>query len=513
MSKSSPSLNEVVRLHIKKVEQIENEKGELTLFSNITNQEYHQKLKIKIDESELIRIIKHLNPDNIKTDGSTFAFVQDLLILKVSGSIKKYSDFANVKVGSDNNIGKLILNITDDNEKDKILEKKTFKRKICASGHNRAQKVMFVSECIYDKLDAILLCGLDPNSTVIPSKFNAYDGLCATDSKPVTMPKIVVVDDFRTTVQGKYDVVTMTTTDKQVKGKTVTKHTYSVESDKKKSVEILPFDGAGLVSVDMAKRWATELGKDYIPASFQFRCLAGLKGNQFTFDVDEFSRIYGTKIKAIHDNVDAFLQYRNIREFEGADSEDEPKSCQEWNFIQPYYQALLYNHSLFNDEYIKGKIKRDIKTIIRKACMGKISVKGNYQTLAPDIYGLAQYAFGQEVTGLIGKDEIYSNYWNNQYDKVTDENGDKWYIGIAEVDLLRSPHVANEHCPVKVVTNKDMGKWFKYQTVNILTGFKDTNVLKASGADFDGDHVLTVNNPIILTAAKRNHGLHFYWST
>lgn len=206
-------------------------------------------------------------------------------------------------------------------------------------------------------------------------------------------------------------------------------------------------------------------------------------------------------------SVDAFLKYRNIREFEEVESdENEAKNvCQEWDYTPSYYKALLYNRSLFNDEYIKGKVKRDIKTIIRKACMGKISVKGNYQTLAPDIYGLAQYAFGGKVTGLIGKNEIYSNYWwNGQFNKFYNDKRQVWYAAVGEVDLLRNPHIANEHCPVKVVSNQEMAKWYKYQTVNILTGFKDTNVMKLNGADFDGDHVLTVNNSIIIEAAKAN---------
>ncbi|MEG3007452.1 MAG: hypothetical protein RR806_08280, partial [Oscillospiraceae bacterium] len=332
--------------------------------------------------------------------------------------------------------------------------------------------------------------------------------------------------------------------------------------------------------VAFAQKWAKELGLHYIPASFQFRRLAGIKGNLFTFDTDKFSSLYGTKIidlwgkewdykqdkidaiitesqfkfhslynsfddwktafeevlygykrtfniseyaaqpnelkhnalmcyqplqtlslseeeiktlcqrtidkvKKIHTDVEEFLRYRNIREFD-----DDNKKVNEWDFTPAYYKALLHNHSLFNDEYVKGKIKRDVKTIVRKCCVGKILVDGNYQTLGCDLYGLAQFAFGLEVTGLLGKDEIYSNYWNGK--------------NVTEVDLLRSPHIANEHCVVRLVNGSEIQEWFKYQTVNIITGFYDTNVMKLNSADFDGDHVLTLNNDIIVGAAKRN---------
>ncbi|MEG0339693.1 MAG: hypothetical protein RR573_07225, partial [Oscillospiraceae bacterium] len=445
-----------------------------------------------------------------------------------------------------------------------------FKRKICASGHNRSQKVMFIAAEIYDKLDEILLCGIDPQSEFIPSKFNSYDGLCSSDSTAVSMPNIVVIKDYETAVQGKYDVVQGSVIDSD----------YIVLNDIEKALEIIPFDGAGLVNVAFAQKWAKELGLHYIPASFQFRCLAGIKGNLFTFDTDKFSSLYGTKIidlwgkewdcktdkidviitesqfkfhslynsfdewrtafkkilygykrtfniseyaaqpnelkhnalmcyqplqtlslseeeiktlcqctinkvKKIHTDVGEFLRYRNIREFD-----DDNEKVKEWNFTPPYYKALKHNHSLFNDEYVKGKIKRDVKTIVRKCCVGKILVDGNYQTLGCDLYGLAQFAFGLEVTGLLGKDEIYSNYWNGK--------------NVTEVDLLRSPHIANEHCVVRLVNGSEIQKWFKYQTVNIITGFYDTNVMKLNSADFDGDHVLTLHNGIIVDAAKRN---------
>lgn len=174
-------------------------------------------------------------------------------------------------------------------------------------------------------------------------------------------------------------------------------------------------------------------------------------------------------------SVEGFLKYRGIH-----DEEDE-----EWNKIPSYYQAMYYNHSLYNDEFIQKKVKQDLKSGKERAYVGKIIVSGNYQTLTPDLYALMQHAFGMEVTGLLKGNEVYSNYWNmNLFEEP-------W------IDIIRSPHIANEHCPAMVVTSEAMERWFRYQKTGIILSiFDNTIALKLNSADFDGDHVLTTDNNV-----------------
>lgn len=207
------------------------------------------------------------------------------------------------------------------------------------------------------------------------------------------------------------------------------------------------------------------------------------------------SRMVNT-CKRVHTDIDAFLNYRGIVD----DEEDEGQS----NDTPPFYSALKNNHSLSNDPYIKKKIERDLKSLRLRCYAGKIIVDGNYQVLTPDLYALAQAAFGQTVTGLLKAGEIYSNYWNNQYRSFMTSDGDIWYEkGIDEVDVIRNPHIAVEHCPAKVVKNEDMNYWFKYQDTGIIFNAYDSFALRLNSADFDGDHVLTTSSKIIIDAAKR----------
>ena len=354
-------------------------------------------------------------------------------------------------------------------------------------------------------------------------------------------------------------------------------------SNKIKKLKINLFDGAGIVTVEKAKQWSEELNLDYIPASFQFRCIPCLKGKLYTMPVTEFAKelgvsaitdIKGKKWDLFNDKIDCILTKSQFKFYDLYDSIETWKHCFEeevhgyrrtfnissydekfselkkttvmayqplqtseymddeieelckptvngymetcssvegflkyrgiiseqdkdddidWSRFPSYYQALYYNHSLFNDEFIQKKIKQDIKSGKERAYVGKIIVSGNYQTLTPDLYALMQHAFGLEVTGLLNGNEVYSNYWNHNLFETS------W------IDIIRSPHIANEHCPAQVVTSGAMEKWFRYQQTGIiLSVFGNTIALKLNSADYDGDHVLTTDNRIICKAAKRN---------
>ncbi|MDD3173378.1 MAG: hypothetical protein PHF63_06930 [Herbinix sp.] len=194
------------------------------------------------------------------------------------------------------------------------------------------------------------------------------------------------------------------------------------------------------------------------------------------------------KIKDISSDVDEFIKFRGL-----TDDED---NIVDQSIIPPYYKALKANKSLFGDEYIQKKIKEDIKSIKNKAFTAKLYVRGNYQVLTPDIYGLAQWAIGQPVTGLLGRNQIYSNYWNNQtYGKESKK--------IDKVSIIRNPHIAHEWRIGNISNSSDMKKWYQYQTTGIITSMFDTILLALNSADTDGDHIGTIFDSSIMAAIKR----------
>lgn len=512
-------------------------------------------------ESELIRIIKHLSKRNETVKGRDY--IPDVLSLKVGRSYTAYKD----------KMTETGMIVTYNGVE--------YRRIIVSSSHSRTQKAMLVSVDVWDKAMDILLCGLDRNTKYrYMSKWNSYIGLAATDSIPVSMPNIVVIDDKEINQKAIVDIVQETDTDDEDGN---IKRDFMVLTDREEEIHTNLFDGAGLVTVEKAKQWSEELNLDYIPASFQFRCIPCLKGKLYTMPVTEFAKeigvstitdIKGKKWDLFNDKIDCILTKSQFKFYDLYDSIETWKHCFEeeihgyrrtfnissydekfselkkttvmayqplqtseytddeieelckptvngymeacssvegflkyrgiiseqdkdddidWSRFPSYYQALYYNHSLFNDEFIQKKIKQDIKSGKERAYVGKIIVSGNYQTLTPDLYALMQHAFGLEVTGLLKENEVYSNYWNHNLFETP------W------IDIIRSPHIANEHCPVQVVTSGTMEKWFKYQQTGIiLSVFGNTIALKLNSADYDGDHVLTTDNRIICEAAKRN---------
>ena len=177
----------------------------------------------------------------------------------------------------------------------------------------------------------------------------------------------------------------------------------------------------------------------------------------------------------IKSSVDEFLKYCGVSE--------------EAEYIKPYYQALQYNYALANDDYVRGKMQDDIKRMKNELLSGKQRIHGHYEVFCPDIYGLAEYAFGLEVKGLLLNPwTIYSRYWNER--------------GVSEVDIIRNPHIAMEHRVCQVVTSAEMKKWYKYQECTIMSNMYDTLALALSGADYDGDTVCTTDDVQIINSVK-----------
>lgn len=550
-------------------------------------------------ESELHRILIHLSGEHdYNTTGREI--VPYLVTLDVGRDKKKYQTLIDhdgvlkitrqkVKTDAD---GEPVLD-ADGNEIQKDVTTE-YIAEFCGASHSRNQKQLFVEKSIKDKLDDILLCGI-PKDTVYPkpSKWNAYFALVTTDTEPVSyMPNIVVVDDFKKNITDMVDAV-------HVSGKGDTKK-YGVIENQKRDVEILPFDGAGLVTPECAQKWADELrcrcrktGEKYLPSCFQFRCLPALKGEVFVFDIYGFAREYGvSKItdvygkewdlfenridailtksqfkfwnlypdmkswrdefekpvhgyrrtfniasyadapedlkettllsyqplqtvsftdeeierlvkesvdlyKKIKSNADEFLQYRGLLHI----SEDGTRQYTVNDFTPPYYEALLYKKELLGDKYIREKITEDIKRLRNELLSGKQRVHGHYEVLAPDIYGLSEWAFGLSVKGLLSEPyQIYSDYWLRK--------------GVSKVDIIRNPHIAMEHRIGTVITSELMQKWYKYQKATIVTGMYDTLAYALGTADFDGDTVGSLENQQVIQAVKRErdtgHGSLIY---
>ncbi|MBE7896247.1 hypothetical protein G7L40_19895 [Paenibacillus polymyxa] len=448
-----------------------------------------------------------------------------------------------------------------------LLNGKKYVRLSSSAGQARASTVVFCEEKMKIKLCEVLNNGRNPDVKLAPSKFNAYFGLAGSATKIVSTPRFCVVPDYHSETNMFYNYATETALDKD--------DTIEV---KELAQLFNRFDGQGLISYEMAAKWAGDLGLDYVPAQWCIR-QNYIKGMLCTFDIHKFceSENNGNYIvKSLYKDVsgnDIFIDVKNIdvilseSQFKLWDSfpslEYYQNNCEKNNlkwgvslytpketkdilrmnyqFLQTlnlskqdiedicekfvnwvsgissdniYYtllfllgmnpteskinkflvgsdkywiKSLILNHSLINDDFIKKKIHEMIKTKIKNACLGEIIVDGNFQTLVSDPYAMMQHVCGLEVTGLLKKNEYYSNYWNEKRVKT--------------VDSMRAPLTyRSEHLKLKLVDNNNLNDWYKHCYTGVIVNVFGKETVNWAGSDWDYDQIATTSNETILNS-------------
>lgn len=448
---------------------------------------------------------------------------------------------------------------------------KIYHRLSCSAGQARKSTIVVCPNDIIDEVVQRLDNDRNKNIPLAASKYNAYFGLSSSATQVVSEPKFIVVKDFENT--DTFDVHFVTeavgNADDLVEDKTVTQ-TFNRT------------DGMGLISPRQAKKWADELGLDYIPSQFGLR-QSFIKGMLCTFPIHEFCEeinggnyivdtIYkdenGNYIKAdlrdydiiisesqfklwnCYDGVNDYLEKCYKNGLKWGIPQYAPKECKnilkmnyqflqtlnlnetdikeicklfvDWitgvsydnfeymllfllgvnnteesinNFLRSsdnyWLKSLVVNPDLKNDKFIRTKIRDLIKNKIKKGCMGDIYVKGNFQTLVSDPYAYMQHVCGIEPTGLLNKDEFYSNYWNER--------------NVKQVDGMRSPLTfRSEHVVMNLKKNIETEKWYRYCKTGIIINWFGHTVQNFGGADFDLDILATTSDPTIIKGVYRN---------
>ena len=157
--------------------------------------------------------------------------------------------------------------------------------------------------------------------------------------------------------------------------------------------------------------------------------------------------------------------------------------------MEPMCKAIMANPDIINDPYVRSKVSRMIQKRINSAKIGVLDVEGDYAILGNDPYFLLQTIFGLNVEekGLLKAGECYHKYW-------IDKNVD-------EVVVFRAPMTSHENvCKLRVVSNSEMEKWYRYVKTCCFINAYDTTAIRLNGADYDSDTVFSTNNKVLLEA-------------
>lgn len=124
------------------------------------------------------------------------------------------------------------------------------------------------------------------------------------------------------------------------------------------------------------------------------------------------------------------------------------------NYMQ---QALEIYPELMRDRYNRQILKDCRDSLIKEGKAGKLSIKGKYTFVLPDLYAFSEWLFlgKKNPDGLLNDGEVSCSIYKNGID----------------LDCLRSPHLYREHVVRQNVINDDTKKWFKGKA--IYTSTKD----------------------------------------
>ncbi|MBS6715032.1 MAG: hypothetical protein KH231_06115 [Dialister sp.] len=153
--------------------------------------------------------------------------------------------------------------------------------------------------------------------------------------------------------------------------------------------------------------------------------------------------------------------------------------------IQPYIKALMICPDLINDNFVRKKIWYMIKTRVDRSKKGSIKINANFAMISGDPYALAQSMFHMQVTGLLGRGEVYHKYWIDH--------------GSDEIVCFRAPMTCHNNIrKLRLCKSDEAAYWFKYINTVLILNAWDTTCDAMNGADFDGDTSMCTDNPMIL---------------
>ena len=226
--------------------------------------------------------------NKIQNQINELLFIPDLVSVKVDTTKKDYKYICK-------NGFVISININDKTYKMK------YKRLCAGAGQLRRNSAFFVNEEIYNYLEQIMMCGLTKNKIgkINLAKFSAYYALYTSATNEVRSPRICVIKDFEYTLKDqKVAWIFDNNGEKDIENRII-------------DLEQNAFDGSGIVSVEMAKKWQVDLGLDYLPSSFIIRS-AWIKGLVSIFDFRKFAK----EIACTDTITDAWGQSYNINDID-----------------------------------------------------------------------------------------------------------------------------------------------------------------------------------------------------
>lgn len=355
---------------------------------------------ISMFDSQLLRSIRHLKGEEISSEYLESLKAQVNKLKRLDHSKQNAQAVLNLQneIGSYLFVPEIISIVIENRSHYRLLFKnglklnnKVYRRFSSSAGQARSSTVLFCEENLATKLDEIFDNGRDVNKELVPSKFNAYKGLITSSTSVVSNPRFCLVPDFESTTEVKVNFVTET----------------GLNEDDKIEIRTIKevfnrFDGQGIVSIEQAKKWADELGLDYIPSQWCIR-QNYLKGMLTTFDIKAFCEKINNKnymIRTSYKDENGNPKLADLREVDIIISESQFKLWDSFSSLEEYEENCKKNNLQWGVSLLSPKKDKDI-------------LKMNYQFLQTvnlnhsDIEKVCE-KFVDWLSGVTSKDVYYT---------------------------------------------------------------------------------------------------------
>lgn len=210
---------------------------------------------------------------------------------------------------------------------------------MASAGMIRKNTALFINNNLKHQIMDILENERNEKVPMVASKFGAYFSLYSSSTLPVSFPNFAVIPDKEIETLRHVDFVTYVGEDEDD----------DIET-KMHLIKANAWDGQGLISPQLAKKWSEELDMDYVFSSAIIRA-PFLKGLVVTFDFVKFA----SEIAKTYTFTDIYGIDRDIRDCDLIVSESMFKLWNSYENTDDYIEKCLYNQLGFSIAKVNPK--------------------------------------------------------------------------------------------------------------------------------------------------------------
>ena len=178
--------------------------------------------------------------------------------------------------------------------------------------------------------------------------------------------------------------------------------------------------------------------------------------------------------------------------------------------------VLKKNPSFINEPIYTKRLEDEADKIVEQYAVGRLIVAGDNRYLSGDLLDFLAFLLPTVPPRKRRQRMFYSTAMTDHFPESSFYAPQAAYAHDDACTLLRNPHIArNEELQLSFYDAKEERKQMRHYYFGHLTdvAMVDSNMLAAErlgGADYDGDMIKTISDPILNACVRRNYNLYRY---